>query len=142
MNAENIVNDFYSLPPEYRTKDKLKQMLVALESKEKPTAPASQGFYLNREAVLLAMRQELNLTADDVDKVYKAVQNMAGFMVLPRPSSQTDVVLWEGLAKVGEPDFAVFKGRGDSESVCLVPVPYKLIKGHKGQIVFRKLEAK
>lgn len=56
------------------------------------------------------------------------------------PKFQDDIVLWEGMCKVGETDFMVFKGKGDNESVCLVPVPYKLIKHHKGKIIFRKCE--
>jgi hypothetical protein len=47
-----------------------------------------------------------------------------------------EVVLWEGLCKAGQPDFQIFKGRGDNESVVLVPVPYKTIKGRKGRLVF------
>ena len=36
MTNIDIVDEFYSLPPKYRTKDKLKQMLSAKEAKEKP----------------------------------------------------------------------------------------------------------
>ncbi len=49
-----------------------------------------------------------------------------------------EIVLWEGLAKVGEPDFMVWKERGDRPSVCLVPIPYKTIKHKRGKLIWRE----
>lgn len=51
---------------------------------------------------------------------------------------EKDIVLWAGLVKTGEPGLSLFKGHGEYESTMLFPVDYKMLKGKRGEIIFRE----
>lgn len=49
-----------------------------------------------------------------------------------------EVVLWEGTAKAGGPEFMLRTSHGDNPSVCLFPIEYAKVKGKTGQLIFRE----
>lgn len=111
--------------------------LAALEDKEKPSAPASlvESAWLGNVDL---DKIEVGKHILEVFESLTATQPRGASISRYHPTSQTDVVLWEGLVKTGEPGLNLFKGHGEYESTVLFSVDYAKLKGQKGQLIFRK----